>query len=98
MSIWDSGEEQLYPQLLGKPSLMWYWLRGLPVGMQRKKVLGREIKTTAVETGGASLVYKGLERKPVWNSKPGEKVAEEVWEGVNVRSRSALLAIEAARG
>lgn len=68
------------------------------MGMWRKKVLGREIKTTTVETGGASLVYEGLERKPVWNKKPGEKVAEEVWEGVNVRSRSAPLAIEAARG
>lgn len=67
------------------------------MGMWRKKVLGREIKTTTVETGGARLVYEGLERKPVWN-KLGEKVAEEVWEGVNVRSRSALLAIKAARG
>lgn len=67
------------------------------MGMWRKKVLGRENKTTAVELGGASLVCPGVRKEASVEQQARGKVADEVWEVVNVRCRRALLAIEAAR-
>lgn len=74
------------------------WLRGVPVGLWRKKVRGRENKTTAVETGGASLVCPRVRKEASVEHQARGKVTEEVWRVLNVRSRRALLAIEAARG
>lgn len=68
------------------------------MGLWRKKILGRGNKTTAVETGGASLVCPRVRKEASVEQQARGKETEEVWRVVNVRSRRALLAIEAARG